>query len=335
MPRASKRSREALTDKSKCLKCQRIISSRGYHNHIARCGQVAPVPRHPPTPPPPSNHLPAQDLYFDCPALPQDDDTSTQLSDNTGNLEYETELLVSPHDYSFDNIFGTGANDETSQHQSSDDTSANGVPLAKDDTSVDAVLFNQPNQSNSPDNNITSPPQVNLTDRQPIIGSMPGDYDSLIDSNSQDNPLDIPLYSTFYNNKSVGEGGRRPIDDYPMERAKLRLILLLEHAGSPLYLYDAILAWVEHTHLTCGPPFFCKEHEQREAFMETYWKQMRYPQPVGFPIALEHPKDNCCGYRVPTSEKTITTHTFHGRKYTGLMCTHFWNTLLYNLYSSS
>jgi hypothetical protein len=31
---------------------------------------------------------------------------------------------------------------------------------------------------------------------------------------------------------------------------------------------------------------------------------------MGFPIALEHPKDNCRGYRVPTSEKTITTPTF-------------------------
>ena len=109
--------------------------------------------------------------------------------------------MTSPHDYRFGRIYGIGG------------TRSHPPPTVLDDTTVNAVVDNHPNLDSYPEDNVNNPEIHNATGQQPM-GTRPGDYDNLIDLNSQEWPLDIPIYSSYYNNKSESQGGRRPIDDY-------------------------------------------------------------------------------------------------------------------------
>jgi hypothetical protein len=81
-------------------------------------------------------------------------------------------------------------------------------------------------------------------------------------------------------------------DEWQRDKAYLRLLLLLEEANSPVYPYDAIIAWLSFTPNICGNDFFEKAHPKRDSFLESYWKYMRYPRAQSIPVPIEYPVPN-------------------------------------------
>ena len=223
--------------------------------------------------------------------------SSNSSSDHSSYIE-ALKTKFDPHVYSF----------KQNRMEEKDEQSGDGSEAS--DSSLD-----QPVPHKAEEYNTTSVVPDRLSYEPISMNVQAGNFDNQINNNTSDNPMKIPVYSSFFTNADRANfGGKEVIgrEQTNRDQAYLRLILLLDHANVPLYLFDSIMVWLKHTTRTCGTKFIEVNHPSRQTFLESYWGKMRFPRPQSFPVPLEfpNPKKKKKQFRVPSSHKVINAISF-------------------------